>query len=497
MPKQQRTVVLNAPVRPVSRKVAKRSKRRVKRAQKKAMFSAPSMGGGTDWVTALANAVSPLANGSKRPGGGGAARASSANVPYNAPRLERMQMPMIPQDDPKTVARNNVFGLLSPYAAWKRGLKPKVSDSTFRATFPFTSRYVTALTGAANGSTYDIVVGIQPVGNGHIRTAATFSAGGVATTTTVNDPTYSSWSTFVDQIRMVSCEVKLRNTTQVANVAGVVACGRSDNDATPFVVAANTFGTYADGSDYAVHSTGKPGDVIKSIWLPVKATSQNAAITQAGDWTFGPYNSTVEANNTCIVAWFQAPVAQGYEMEVVTHWEAIVLPSIDQLYGPTVDIADPTFANSMIARALARNPASDMARTVENDDLALAFSVASDLKLVYEGVSAGVGLAKKAWSWVKGLFQLRPGVEDALVLFLHQGGTIDLLRNMHRLALEMKCDDSASLLQKLEENQQDKYKRSRFESAMRVVDDYKSAHESPVHVQLPSAVTSSVLKMSR
>jgi hypothetical protein len=454
------------------------------------MSTAPSLGGGTDWVTALANAVGPV-RGAPRPRGGGGKRASSAVVPYNAPRMPVNSMPMIPQDDPRTVARNNVFGLLSPYAAWKRGLKPKVSDSTFRATFPFTSRYVTALTGAANGSTYDIVVGITPVGNGHIKTAATFLAGGVATTTSTNDPTYSSWSTFVDSIRMVACEVKLRNTTQVSNVAGVVAVGRSDYDSTPFLVSTNTFGTYADGSDYAVHSTGKPGDVIKSIWLPVKSTSQSAAVTQGGDWAFAPYNSTVEVNNTCILAWFQAPVAQGYEMEVVTHWEAIVLPSVDQLYGPTVDVADPTFANAMIARGLANNPASDMARTVENDDLAQAFSVASDLKLVYEGVAAGVGLAKKAWTWVKGLFELRPGAANALAVFLHQGGTLNLLKDMHQLAVEQKASSDAELLERVEEIQRDKYKRSRFEQAMRVIDDYKSeAGSSPVLVHLPSSAAS-------
>jgi len=292
----------------------------------------------------------------------------------------------------------------------------------------------------------------------------------------------------------------------------MVAVGRSDFDSTPFSVAANTFSTYADGSDYAVHSTGKPGDVMKTIWLPVKSTSQSAAVTQAGDWVFGPYNSTVEVNNTCIVAWFTAAVAQSYEFEIITHWEAIVLPSQDQLYNPTVDVADPTFANSMIARALAANPANDMARTVENDDAAAILSVVSDLQLVYQGVSAGVGLAKKAWSWVKGLFEQRPGVENALMVFLHQGGTINLLKDMHRLMLEHETKDSnpgsdARLLAKIEGIQRSKDNDARVKSVMRVFDEQKvvnndryvlTVEDSPVHVQpQPQAAASYALKLSR
>jgi len=243
----------------------------------------------------------------------------------------------------------------------------------------------------------------------------------------------------VDRVRQVACEFKLRNTSVVTAVGGAIVMGRMGNNELPYT-SHLSWGATSACVDVATHSIGKPGDVFKGVWMPVpRSTSGSGAPTS--DWEFQLPASTQTSEDTDLFFWVQTPAAgQTFELEVVTHYEAIVVPGQEQVYLPTVCIADPTMAASLTAQALSKTPLSTQVRSVETDDGDIA-SVVKDAAAVYSAGKVVVSGVKRAWSWIKGLFAIHTSDERALQILLDQGMTLVRLDRVLKLGNSLAADE--------------------------------------------------------
>jgi hypothetical protein len=359
---------------------------------------------------------------------------NSSNVPFNAPDLNQgNRMVRAYEGVRRTIAevtKDNIFGLVSPFGAWERGVAPRVNDFSYRPTFTFASRYEAAIALVANSTdtTSDAYYEIYPQGLNKFNHATTFTSGIPGALNASNDPTYSGWSAFVDRFRQVGCEVKIRNTSAVLNIGGQIAIGRVTKSDSP-ANAAYVFGTWATSKDVALHSMGKPGDVFKGIWLPIQSDANN-------DWTFTPPATGVSSEDTTLTFWLKCPTVSAPEtftIEVITHYEAQVLPTNDQIYPADIVIGDPSLGASLLAATLAEYPAKCQVRTIETDDGDIQ-SVVSDVAQIYGAGKRVWGAAKKAWGWFKGLFAVHREPDAALRFALENGATFDQLRDMLALA---------------------------------------------------------------
>lgn len=387
-------------------------------------------------------------------------------VPYNAPDVSggnQMQQRLNTgggNDDVEHNTRVNVLGLLSPYEALLMGVKPKVSDNTFRPTFAFTSRYKTTVTTVANATagTSDVYIRVSPTGVGHVSVATAFTSQIYPTAfTVVNDPTYSTWSSFVDEFRMVGCEIKLRNTGKVANLNGVAAIGRVGNNDSPDV-AHTGWANFADSGDVTTHTAGKPGDVFKTIFMPLVSNSTH-------DWQFYPPSTAAAGEDTSLVFWAQgdASTTITFDLEVYTHWEVLVTSGQDQTYTPSTAVSDQSLSNRLVAKALGALPLLDQLRAVETDDGEI-LSAISDVKTLWGAGKRLVAGASKAWSWVKGLFDVRRG-EAGLLAAIDQGLTFAMLDDWNKLIRKFDPPTEASVRKYLADRVEVERKHIAFEKA--------------------------------
>jgi hypothetical protein len=345
-----------------------------------------------------------------------------ANVPYYAPKVELTKPDKEIHSQVADNTKQNVHGLLSPSDACMKGVRPAVSDSTLRPTYKWTTIYKVQAGTVSNAATTtnDVYFSIVPVGVSKFRLVTAFTTGYPSSLSYANDVTYSTWSSWVDEFRQVGCEIKVRNTSQLNTIGGAIAIGRCGANDLP-EVSHSVWSTLAVSRDVTTHTGGKPGDVFKAIFMPLITPATN-------DWCFRPPATTSGTEDTALVFWGQFPAAQTVDIEVVTHYEALVIPGQDQLYQPTVCISDQSMSNMLVAKALAKVPLLDQRRSVESDDGPIESAI-SDVKAIYGAGKRLYNGAKSVWSFVKGLFAIHQGVEESLLVAFHQGLTVKMLRD--------------------------------------------------------------------
>lgn len=335
--------------------------------------------------------------------------------------------------------RNNVFAVLEPCGALKHGILGKVCDSTFRPTFSFASRGVVTWSQQSNlaaAPEASLMFEIYPYGLARFAQATTYAGGLPTVWTTSDDPSYSQWSSFVDKIRMVSCEVKIRQISTVTAIGGSVVmarCGRNDG----IRYGSATMANLISSMDSSTHTLGKPGDVFKTIWLPLMR-SASSTDTVCSDWTFKiPANAGTD-EDTILVCALEGPIANlnTFQIEFYTHWEALVKPTANQVYTNIIMISDATLGSRLLAHALSVQPVGSQTRNVEEDD-GIAENLAADVKSVFGAGKKLFGTAKTAWSWVKGLFGEHQYSTDFLEHLLTQGAQLDQIQKLPELLKDL------------------------------------------------------------
>jgi hypothetical protein len=383
-------------------------------------------------------------------------------VPYYAPELNGSKANQRSQDagagDIDQNTKVNVHGLMAPYDAYIRGLHPKVSDNTFRPTFPFTTRYKTTLATVANATagTNDVYFRVSPMGNGKIAIATAFSGQAYPTSIpTTSDPSYSNWSSFIDEFRQVGCEIKVRATGLLTNLNGAIAIGRVGNADAPDA-SHTTWGALAESGDITTHTGGKPGDVFKAIFMPLPSDVTH-------DWNFAAPSAVAGTEDTNLIFWFQgiSGTVMNFDVEVYTHYEALVTAGQDQIYQPTTTVADASKSSQLVARCISTLPLCDQIRAVETDDGEI-MSAISDVKAIWGAGKRLYAGAQKAWSFFKGLFVRRPG-EEGLLAAIDNGLTLAMLDEWKAIILKVGAPDEKALQLVLAEKAEKRRKRLAFE----------------------------------
>jgi hypothetical protein len=330
------------------------------------------------------------------------------NVPFNAPDYgikNNRQLHFMTNIGDNTKAA--VYALLQPKESLRRGINASVPDSSFRPIYRWATKYVQTLGTSANtaSGSQDVVISCGPTGLEKGQYSTAFNAGTVTASTKFDDPSYPGWATYFEAFRMVAMEIQLRNSSKLSDIGGICAVGRTQRQtdpADPFL--GKSFNAYATNTDASIHTLGKPGDVMKTVWFPFQRNfSATGNTNNSSDWNFQPPDELGNAQDTLVFIWCQCPVAATFEVEITCHFEAILLPGTNQLLVPVTIIQDPTVFQQLLAMNLAESPLTDQIRNVETDDGPIA-SVVRDAKTIFGAGKSIFGVAKKAWSTFKGLF---------------------------------------------------------------------------------------------
>lgn len=316
-----------------------------------------------------------------------------------------------PKQNPESATQEYVFALLQTFEAEERGFRPGVPDISLRPTYRWSSHatFTAATVLNAYTTTWDLLLYAIPAGVAHIYYSTAFSAasGKLTAATGYADASYSTWATNFDAVRMVACQFRVRNITAVTSQAG-----QAQQGANLFGNMTNyTFAQFSNSSESCTRTLASPGDVGVVTWVPVFDQ-------YTGDTEF-IFPSTAAANtSTAAWTWIQTPVAgQQFSVEIITMWEALVIPNVQSIIEPTMLLNDPMEAQALLYKAFKNQPAYSLERTVIKDDGVVESTIA-DLRSIWGGVKSAIGLGKRVSSWISSGWNSMFGVGEKLMRYV-------------------------------------------------------------------------------
>jgi hypothetical protein len=323
------------------------------------------------------------------------ARFNEKNLNFKSANSQRPSV--IPYKSSAELAKDYIFCLTNPWQGYVAGLNPVVPDGSMASTTTVWTKTIVNCPTVANGSTNDLYFCAFPFGNSHYQYAGTFASLLPTAFTSGNATNYASWGTSFDTVRCVCMGMQIRNTQAAGSESGDII-----QFLAPYNVQTNLWSYFANQSDSVLRGLTKPGDMGLQFWRPSSIVATGDKQFKLPSMSAGNFGSAGAAA-TMMAFWAQCQSAATFEITLYAAWEARPLATVSGLFDVQTNCGDPSEANKLLMKTLARDPVWSQGRVAVQDDGSID-SIAKDAKAIYGGVTGALGAAKNIGGAIGDLF---------------------------------------------------------------------------------------------